>query len=271
MCKKLVLAAVAIVVGSMVVKHTSVGSLARVWWNDARQAVERQVPPETQIKRLEHEVSKIDADIKQNLSRLAQQEVETQKLDEDIASAKESQAALKTEITALTKSLEANTQPVKFDTRVARNTRKLDLQVATYNRRKAELKSKESLLAMKREALEANHARINEMFNQKEELHVTVEELKAKLAIARSNAIKNNSSIELLDGSQVARCKELANSINDQLAVQVKDAELQARYGYTNAVPKVVDEAKPTAEVLKSAKKALEEDGEQRVVNKDNN
>src|SRR5258708_5090848 len=53
MCKKLVLAAVAILVGSMVVKHTSVGSLARVWWNDARQAVERQVPPETQIKRLE--------------------------------------------------------------------------------------------------------------------------------------------------------------------------------------------------------------------------
>jgi chromosome segregation ATPase len=270
MCKKLVLAAVAIVVGSMVVKHTSVGSLARVWWNDARQAVERQVPPETQIKRLEQEVNKIDADIKQNLSRLAQQEVETQKLDEDIASAKDSQAALKTEITALTKGLEANTQPVKFDTRVARNTRKLDLQVATYNRRKAELKSKESLLSMKREALEAAHARINEMFNQKEELHVTVEELKAKLAIARSNAIKNNASIEL-DDSQVARCKELANAINDQLAVAVKEADLKARYGYTNAIPKVVDEAKSTTEVLKSAKKALEEDGEQRIVTKDNN
>jgi len=85
MCKKLVIAAVAILVGTAVVKHTTIGSLVQVWWHDAKQAVERQVPPEVQIKQLAVEVSKIDADIKRNLSKLAQQEVEVQATDDALA------------------------------------------------------------------------------------------------------------------------------------------------------------------------------------------
>jgi chromosome segregation ATPase len=266
MCKKLVLAAVAILVGTAVVKHTSIGSLAQVWWRDAKQAVERQVPPEVQIKQLGVEVGKIDADIKRNLSKLAQQEVETQKLDDDVASLKESQATLKAEIAAMTKGLENNTEKVSINGRNIRFTsltRQLDNSVAKYERNKAEVKSKEKLLASKREALEAAHARIAEMSTQKELLRDTVANLETRLQLARLNATRNHSTVEF-DDSQVARCNQLANEISERLAVGEKEMELNAKYGYGVAQPKP-EESKPTAEVLKAAKKALQDDAEERV------
>jgi hypothetical protein len=267
MCKKLILAAVAILVGTAVVKHTSFGSLAQVWWRDAKQAVERSVPPEVQIKRLANEVGKIDQDIKQNLSKLAQQEVDTQKLDEDVATLKENQTTLKAEITAMTKSLEAgNTEKVSINGknwRVGSLTRQLDGAVAKYERTKVEVKSKEKLLANKREALEAAHARIAEMNAQKELLRDTVANLETRLQLARLNATRNHATVEF-DDSQVARCNELANEINQRLAVDEKTIELNARYGYGIAQPKA-EETKPTADVLKAAKKALQDESEERV------
>jgi len=267
MCKKLVLAAVAILVGTAVVKHTSIGSLAQVWWHDAKQAVERQVPPEVQIKQLAIEVGKIDADIKRNLSRLAHQEVETQSLDDQVASLKETQATLKAEITAMTKGLEsADTEKVSITGRnwaVARATKQLDAAVAKYERNKAEMKSKEKLLINKREALEAAHARIQEMSAQKEQLRDTVANLQTRLELAKLNATKSHTNIEF-DDSQVARCNQLASEINQRLAVAESESKLNTQYGYTSAPPKA-EETKPTAEVLKAARKSLQDDSEARA------
>jgi len=264
MCKKLVLAAVAILVGTAVVKHTSIGSLAQVWWHDAKQAVERQVPPEVQIKQLNVEVNKIDADIKRNLSNLAKQEVDTQKLDEDVAFLKESQATLKSEIAAMTKGLDTNTERVSIagkEFRASYLARKLDGAVQTYERKKAELKSKEKLLTTKRDALEAAHARIGEMRDQKEQLRVTVANLETRLQLARLNATRNHATVDF-DDSQVAKCNQLASEISQRLAVDEKTIELNSQYGYGPTQPKV-EEANPTAEVLKAAKKALQEEKEE--------
>ena len=62
-----------------------------------------------------------------------------------------------------------------------------------------------------------------------------------------------------LDDSQVARCTELANEINQRLALEEKTQAVYAQYGYSNPLPKVED-VKPTAEVLQAATKALAED-----------
>jgi chromosome segregation ATPase len=257
MCKKLVIAAVAILVGTAVVKHTSIGSLVQVWWHDAKQAVERQVPPEVQIKQLAVEVSKIDADIKRNLSKLAQQEVEVQAIDDQVASLKDSQAALKAEITVMTKRLEnADTEKVSINNKnwaVTRATKQLDANVTKYERTKAEIASKEKLLSNKREALEAAHARIQEMSAQKEQLRDTVANLQTRLELAKLNATKNHTNIEF-DDSQVARCNQLANEINQRLAVAEAQTRLESEYGYGKALPKA-EETKPVADVLKAARK----------------
>jgi chromosome segregation ATPase len=269
MCKKLIVAAVAILVGTAVVKNTSVGSLAQVWWRDAKQAVERQVPPEVQIKRLANEVSKIDADIKQNLSKLAQQEVDTQKLDDEVASLKDRQASLRAQIKDMTVALDANNAEfVSLGGKSMRSgsvARKLDLATATYQRHAGELKSKESVLAIKREALETAHTRIAEMTAKKEQLHTIVEDLEYQLQLVRLNATRTNA-VEL-DDTQVNRCVQLANDIRERLKVQKVEAELNVKYGFTTPMPKV-EESKSTADVLKAAKKALEDETEQRVAGK---
>jgi len=263
MCKKLVIAAVAILVGTAVVKHTTIGSLAQVWWHDAKQAIERQVPPEVQIKQLAVEVGKIDADIKRNLSKLAQQEVDAQRLGDDLEGLKETQATLKAEITAMTKSLENSTEKVSFNGKnwaASRLARQLDGTVAKFERTKSEVKTKEKLLTNKREALEAAHARISEMSAQKEQLRDKVAELQTRLELARLNATRNHATVDF-DDSQVARCNQLAGEINDRLARDEKEVDLLTQYGYGTARPKA-EETKPTAEVLKAAKKALQDDAD---------
>jgi len=259
MCKKFVLAALAIFVGTTIIRHTGFGSLVQVWWRDARHAIERQVPPEVQIKQLDVEVGKIDRDIKQNLTRLAAQEVDYQALDANIVALRESQANLRTDIEVMTKGLEDKTERITFkgrNYRIGNLTRKLDTTVATYEAMKSELKSKEKLLETKKQALEAAHARIGEMRDQKEKLRVTVGQLEARLQLARLNATRTNVD---LDDSQVTRCKQLADEINKRLAMEETEQKLQSEYGYCVPLPKFED-VKPTADVLKAAKKALEED-----------
>lgn len=269
MCKKLVLAAVAILVGTAVVRHTSFGSLAQVWWHDAKRAVERQVPPEVQIKQLEVEVGKIDRDIRNNLSRLAAQEVATQNLEEEVAKLRESQTAFRANIDAMAQGLK------KIDgtkDRVAVNGHnyraselaiKLEAEVAKFENKKSELKSKEKVLDLKKQALEAAHDRISAMADQKERLRVTIAKFEARQELNRLNAMRDGVGIDL-DDSQVARCNEMVTRINTRLAEEDKRLELEIKYGYANAAPKV-EPTKPTAEILKAASKALEEETGDRV------
>jgi hypothetical protein len=137
--------------------------------------------------------------------------------------------------------------------------RKLELSTETYNRHAAELKSKEQVLAIKREALETAHTRIAEMSAKKEQLHTIVEELEYQLQLVRLNATRTNA-VEL-DDTQVNRCVQLANDIREGLKVQTKEAELNVKYGFSTPMPKV-EEGKSTDEVLKAAKKVLDDDNE---------
>jgi chromosome segregation ATPase len=266
MCKKLVIAAVAILVGTAVVRHTSLGSLAQVWWHDAAQAVARQVPPEQQIKRLSLEVGKIDRDIRAHVNRLAENEVACEKLQADVDRLKEEQSHRKADISAMTDAFNGKTDRVSFNGRNYRAvdlTRTLDATVTTYETVKAELKSKEQLLATKRQVLDTAHARISKMRTQKDELQQAIVQFEAQIALIRLNAANNHVETDF-DDSQVSTCFKLANEIKDSLAVETTKLKLQQEFGLSNGLQKPEENTKPTAEVLKAAKKAIEE-GNERV------
>jgi chromosome segregation ATPase len=261
MCKKLLIAAVALVVGLLVVRHTSLGSLIQVWWKDARAHVERQIPPEVQIKQLGVEIDKIDKDIKKNLSNLAAQEVECQMLEEKVVALRASQKQLKEDVSEMEKLLTApRTERVSFNGvtyRTAELTRKLDSAATLYKNRKAEVAAKEQLLADKKRTLEAAHQRISAMRDQKEQLRVTVARLETRLETLR---LKQMEAKVDLDDSQVGKCNELAGKIEERLRKNEVEAKLQAEYGYRAASPILDREPKTTEEVLKSARQALQDD-----------
>jgi len=261
MCKKVLIAAVAVVVGLFLVKKTELGSLMKVWWKDARVSLERQVPPEVQIKQLKEEIEQIDKDIQKNLGRLARQEYDHEALETQVAALRARQEERKTEIRAMMgKVKEAGTERITFNNRKYRPselTRKLESTVSLYESKKEQLKGLENLLQSKQRTLEVSRQRINEIFTQKEELSTLVAKLETQVEVLK---LKQTESTVQLDDSHLGRCKDLVRKIERRLGEEEKLISLQAEYGYGKR-PHVFDkETRPAADVLKDAEKAIQDD-----------
>ena len=267
MLKKLVIAAVAVVVGTVVLRHTGAGSLVQVWWRDAKAAVERRVPPEQRIKQLGIEVEKIDSDIKRNISIVAERQVNCASLEKDVVVLRDTVTRTHDEVASLAKALDAKIELVAFhgdNLKRPAATRRLDLAVATYKARKGELDRKEQLLAERKRTLEVANQRISEMVAQRDQLAATVAELQTRVEMAR---LQNMEAKLEIDDSQVGRCNALVKEIEQSLDRQSEEAKLLTKYGYTNEAPSAAEKAgRSTEDVLKAAREVLD-DG-QRVVNK---
>jgi hypothetical protein len=261
MCKKLLIAAVALVVGLSVVKHTSLGSLLHVWWKDARASVEKQIPPEVRIKQLGVEIDKIDREIKKNLSVLAAKEVECQMLEEKVTAQRAGQTQLKADISAMEKLLDnPRTERVAFNGTTYRTpelARKLDSAVRMYTAHKVDLKGKEELLAKKKETLDQAHQYISKMRDEKERLRVDVARLETRVETLRLRQME--AKVEF-DESQVGKCNELAGKIEQELRKAEVEAKLHEDFGYRTRAQIFDREPKTTEEVLKSARQALQDE-----------
>lgn len=266
MFKKLLIAAVAVVAGLAVLNL----SLVKVWWKDCCHSAQRLVPPEVQLKQLNHEIANIDKDIKKNIGRLAAMEVEVNQLQKDVKGQHVRLGELKSDMTAMKKSLEDGTSRVAFHggkVDAADLTRKLNRTVTSYTSLREKTKIQEKLLEEKKRTLEAAHARLTEMFNEKEKLTL----LSARLAghIEATKMKTMNTAVEF-DDSAIARCHEIAQDIETRLNVADREAELKTKYYGSSSVSGV--EEKSREEVLKATRKALEEDNEPAtVVEKDEN
>jgi hypothetical protein len=260
MCKRLFLAAVAIVVGVSVVRYTQLGTLLQVWWHDARASVEKAIPPEVQIKQLRLEIDKIDADVKQNISKLAKQEADCEKLEKDVVALRHTQRQLREGIAAMEKTLDSKTDRVVFEGAPYRPTelaRRLDAATVRYTNGKGELKAKEQLLEEKKRALEEAHRRVSTMRDEKERFRVEVARLETWLETLKLQQMQDRVE---LDESQVGRCNALLSQLQARMRQMQIEARLQKDYGYT-APGQVSDrDQKSTEDVLKAARKALQED-----------
>jgi len=261
MCKKLCIAVGAVIVGLAVITFTGLGTVLQVKWHDTRNWIDRQVPPETQLKQLQEETNKIDKDIKNNLGKLAAQEVEAERLEASLAGMKEDQVKLKTDIAAMTKALDSKDQKVSWNGRTYRPTElalRLESKVNDYELRKTEIKTREQVLTSKRQSLELAHQRISEMREQKEKLRVVIAKLEARIENVKLKQV--DCPIDF-DGSQVSKCNALAEKLDRQLAEEEKKAELYKIYGFDKEKKtSSVREERTIDEIIKSANSALQSD-----------
>jgi chromosome segregation ATPase len=256
MFKKIAIAAFAIGVGVLLLSRVS---LVRVLWNDGKNWVARQVPPEVKLKEIKGEVDKIDNEIKKNLSKLAKMEVEARVLDEEVALLGDREQKLRTDIKAMDKSLDGATTRVVFhgqDVRVSEMTRRLDMAVTDYRNTSERLKSKKALLADKRKTLEAAHNRISAMRNQKEELRTLVAQLETQIEVVKQKQM--DSRVEV-DDSQISHCRQLINELQTRLRQDAEETRLLEQYGYKQPT-QPVDNGKTPDEVRKAAREVLNED-----------
>jgi len=270
MLKKILIAAVAVVAGLVVVNRSS---FVRVMWHDAKTCMERQIPPEVQLKQLASEIDKIDMDIKRNISKLAAQEVSVNALEERLTAMKDHQKTLRGDVEAMRHNLEgARTEKVSFKGHSypkTELTRRLDMALTDFTNLKDQVKSQELLLADKRRTLEAAHTRISEMRNKKEQFRLVAAQLETKLEQLKTQQMASHLD---LDDSQVARCNELVQKIKTRLATDEATARILHDYGYNTVTPVVAPDQKSTEEVLKAARQALDDEKEpNEKVSADNN
>jgi len=261
MLKKLLIAAVAVLVGLVLINKSS---LIKALWRDAQVFCDQQVPPEVRLKQLRVQIEDIDKDIKKNLSRLAAQEVDVQMLEARVEEMRTKQQKLRADIGDMEKGLEARTERVSFKGTSYRSgelARKLEMGVVDFKNLKEQLKTNEALLADKKRTLEAAHARISAMRNQKEELRTVLAKLETQLEVVKQKQIE--SRVVDVDDSAVTKARQLADKIEVDLRRMETEARLNRDYGYATQPSELTKPAKSTDEVLKSARQALEEDREQ--------
>jgi chromosome segregation ATPase len=259
MLKKMLIAAVAVVAGLAVL--TGVTKISpKVWFEGCCRSARNMVPPETQLKQLNHEIANIDKDIKKNIGRVAALEEETDQLGKQVKEQHARLDELKSDMTAMMASLEDRTDKVALrnsKVNASSLTRKLDRVRTQFTTLKEKTKVQEKLLTEKKNTLEAAHARLTEMFNEKEKLTLLSARLAGHIEATRMKSM--GTSIEF-DDSSITRCHELAKDIETRLNVEDRANEIKQKY-YGSGSSSVVEE-KSREEVLKATRKALEEDDE---------
>jgi hypothetical protein len=261
MLKKILIATVAVVIGlGVLAKVTKISPL--VMFGDCCKSVKNMVPPETRLKQLNAEIDNIDKDIKKNLSRLARMEVDVNMFEEKVKTDRNEQAHVRADIADMQKALEARKENVVFrkDTvSASRLTDRLDMAVERFKGLKERVKVQDQLLTDKKRTLEVAYNRISEMKNEKEKLRLLAVKLETHLEMVRLKQVQNQDIV--FDNSAIDNAREIAKDVEVQLRTAEKNMELNAQFGYAEKTP-VEKPSKSREEVLKSAKRALQDDND---------
>jgi chromosome segregation ATPase len=260
MCRKLLVAAVVVIVGVVLLRKTWVGHQVETWWQDTREAMESRIPPEKRIKELRREIGKIDGEVKKAVNGLIKMEVSRNELRDEVAKLEKIKADRMSEVEAMKTALEgANHQVVyqKVTYRPATFQRKLDQGVAALKSTKETLRVRQQALQNKEESLAALDRRITRMKEKQGELVALADKLETKLEELRLKQLENNVQI---DDSKVSECEALYAKIKRGLEEEELKAEKYAHYGLTPVLNSPEKDSKPVAESLKEAQKVLEDD-----------
>jgi translation initiation factor 2 beta subunit (eIF-2beta)/eIF-5 len=267
MLKKLLIAVVAVIAGTMVLtKVTKISPM--VWLGDCCSSARKMVPPEVQFKQLNKEIASIDKEIRKNIGRLAAMEVETKKFEKQLQQQLARQSELKTDISVMRKTLENRSKQVVFNgdkMTASELTRKLDRVTNEYVALRETNKVHEQILEQKKQILEAAHDQVKKM--QQEQQRLTTVSWRLAAHLEKLKAQQTSPAIEF-DGSAIARSQELVNDIENRLNTAEREAKLLEKYGYKHTTA-VLEEAKSREDVLKAAEKALEDNTSSVAVDKE--
>ncbi len=239
---------------------TSVG-----WMKDS---VKSQVPIEFEIERARRMVKNLVPDIRRNMHVIAQEEVEIERLDKQIALAETNLTRDKQEIIKLKTDL-ATAQPVYHYAGRSYTVQQVKLDLANrferYKTHDATLASLRDIHAARRKSLDAARQKLEGMLAARRKLEVDVENLEARFKMVE---VAQTMSEHNIDDSQLGRVKDLIAEVRTRLNVAERlanaecaiDSEIQlnspqtenivdqvTEYFSADGAPAQVAEAQPSA------------------------
>lgn len=257
MFKKLIITGLVVLVGFVLLTKTSAGNkitgLAGLLWNKAGTALENQVPPETEIERIRHELAQRGNEMKKHISVIAEEMVAVENLKQEISITKGKLDKQRANIMTMKHDLEAcgkdGTKTISYGDRTysaARIREKLARDWASYKQCEESLKAREKLLEAKEAALVTAREQLAEMRAQYEQVEVELAQLETDI---KSLRLAQTRSKFQLDDSHLSRIKEAKARLRDRVSTMKKLTALEGEFAHDLDIR--IEKKLHTADVLK--------------------
>lgn len=261
MCKKLGVAALALVAAVFVL-----GKLDLLWHvkdhvRKARAEIRNQIPTEDKLARLKSELGNLRPEKTRHLNVIAEEVVRIEKLEQEIGKTKANLVTWGENIKALKDALKnENAVFVTLGTeKLARE--KVEASLArrweAFKDAEESLKSQEELLSRRREKLEVAQTKLRTMEAKEKEMRAKVEKLEIELAKLREAQMVNDVTI---DDSEFSRVLKLFNEIEEQVAKEKKVLELQKGVDTDKRIEEVLNEKSRVERAIKEVEERFNED-----------
>lgn len=189
------------------------------WFKDS---VKNSIPVEFEIDRARRMVKDLVPDIRKNMHVIAQEEVEVERLDKQIAAAECRQEKDRSDLMRLKADLATGKERFQYAGRsYSADQVKIDLanRFERYKTHDATLASLKDMHQARQRSLEAARDKLEGMLAAKRKLEVDVEHLEARLKMVEA---AQTTSDYKFDDSQLSRAKELITDLRTRLDVAEK-------------------------------------------------
>jgi hypothetical protein len=229
MIKKLIFVAAGVGLAFVLLFGRSAASYLRTSVGSVRQTVQSSVPVEFQIDRARNMIKDLTPEVRKNMHIIAKEEVEVQRLDEQIRGAEANLAKDKAQMLRLKTDLGSGKDTFQYAGRTyTADEVKNDLahRLDRYKTGEATLKSLKDIRGAREKSLIAARQKLDGMLAAKRQLQVEVENLEARNQMVAAAQTTSNYQF---DESQLGQVKELVTSLKTRLEVAEKlvNAETQ--------------------------------------------
>jgi chromosome segregation ATPase len=233
MCKKVLIAALAVVVALGVIKVAggkgpcSVCSHIRLWFKQAGTAFEESIPPEQEIARLRMELKNLEGEDSKAYEQVARQSVDVENLQEKVNALKDHLKADETRIRSMKTSLTGESQFVTFEGRRESRTRleeRLLSAGARFEVDEARLNSMEEQLAAKKQVYDLNHEKLRTRKLERQKMLTELQRLETALVKERQVQAREENT---LDDAGYQKIRKDMDKVRDRISVLKKMRELK--------------------------------------------
>lgn len=218
-------------------------SYARTVGSEARHAIKSGVPIEFEIQRARDMVENLVPEIRTCMHVIAEEEVNINHLNREIAQGETGLNRQKEEILALRKDLDLNKSTYQYASRRYTSSevrQDLAQRFQRYKTAESTVASKQEIRNQREKSLVAAREKLESMLNEKRTLEVEIEHLEAR--VKQVQAAQTASKFNL-DDSQLSRARQLISELNKQLDVQTRLLDSEGKF--TGLIPVDVTEQAP--------------------------
>jgi chromosome segregation ATPase len=221
-----------IIVGALFVfKKTHLGSYLQTAWSGLKNSAKNQVPLEFEIERVRTEIAKLDGDINDQLSPMAEEMATIKSLKGRISEMESNLQKEKANILTMTQDLEKGDKVVSFkdEEYTAEELRvKRDADFAAFKLAEAEYNSQTKMLTAKEKAMHANRLKLAKMKSLKRELELQLANIETEY---KTVCLAETADKYQVDDSRLSGIKTALADMKHRLEVRKQRVILNGQFG----------------------------------------